>query len=302
MPRMLIETARLLLRNLVPEDIPDLVQMWTDVEVTRFLGGPRQAGWLEANFAEEARAADPPLYDQWPVIEKASGKLVGYCGLIDKEIEGRAEIELVYAFLPSAWGKGYASEIARALREHGVQRLRLPRLVALIEPENQASVHVAEAAGFHFERSVRRPAGLMHLYVHEPPHAAAHAGQKEQRMSVKHAHEVPASKVAAGQDTTIQVLISAQEGPNFALRRFSMQPGGGMPPHTNAVEHEQYVLRGRARVGIAGQMHEVVAGDVVLIPAGAVHSYENIGEEPFEFLCIVPNQEDRITIVDAASC
>jgi ribosomal-protein-alanine N-acetyltransferase len=175
MPRIRIETARLLLRNLMPEDIPDLVQMWTDAEVTRFLGGPREAGWLEANFAEEARAADPPLHDQWPVIEKASGQLVGYCGLIEKEIEERAEIELVYAFLPSAWGKGYASEMAQALREHGVQRLHLRRLVALIEPENEASVHVAEAAGFHFERSVRRPAGMMRLYAYEPPPQAVHA-------------------------------------------------------------------------------------------------------------------------------
>ena len=65
-------------------------------------------------------------------------------------------------------------------------------------------------------------------------------------MSVKHANDVEAKDVAAGKDTTIQVLISSQEGPNFALRRFTMQKGGGMPRHTNTVEHEQYVLRGQA--------------------------------------------------------
>jgi quercetin dioxygenase-like cupin family protein len=42
----------------------------------------------------------------------------------------------------------------------------------------------------------------------------------------------------------------------------------------------------------------VKTGDVVFIPGGAIHSYQNIGEEPFEFLCIVPNKEDKITIVD----
>lgn len=121
-------------------------------------------------------------------------------------------------------------------------------------------------------------------------------------MSVKHAHDVDARDVVAGRDTTIQVLISAREGPNFALRRFTMEKGGGMPRHTNTVEHEQYVLRGRARISIGAEIFEVGSGDVVFIPEGVVHSYENLGEEPFEFLCIIPNKEDKITIVDEASC
>jgi quercetin dioxygenase-like cupin family protein len=121
-------------------------------------------------------------------------------------------------------------------------------------------------------------------------------------MTVKHVSDVEAKNVSAGKDTKIQVLISSQEGPNFALRKFSMLPGGGMPRHTNTVEHEQYVLRGHAKIGIGDEIHEVKAGDVVFIPDGTVHFYENIGEEPFEFLCIIPNKEDKITIVDEASC
>jgi len=117
-------------------------------------------------------------------------------------------------------------------------------------------------------------------------------------MTVKHATDVEAKNVAAGKDTTIQVLISSQEGPNFALRKFSMQPGGGMPRHTNTLEHEQYVLRGEATITIDDETHQVKTGDVVFIPEGVIHSYENIGGEPFEFLCIIPNKEDNITIVD----
>lgn len=117
-------------------------------------------------------------------------------------------------------------------------------------------------------------------------------------MPVKHSKDVEARNVAAGKDTTIQVLISSQEAPNFALRKFSMQKGGGMPRHTNTVEHEQYVLRGEATITIGDAAHDVKTGDVVFIPEGAVHSYQNTGEEPFEFLCIIPNKEDRITIVD----
>lgn len=117
-------------------------------------------------------------------------------------------------------------------------------------------------------------------------------------MPVKHADNVEAREVTSGNDTTIQVLISSQEGPNFALRRFTMQKGGGMPRHTNIVEHEQYVLRGQARVTIDDETFDVKPGNVLFIPGGAIHSYRNTGDEPFEFLCIVPNKEDKITIVE----
>jgi len=117
-------------------------------------------------------------------------------------------------------------------------------------------------------------------------------------MSVRHARDVETQAVKAGDRTTIQVLVSSEEGPNFALRRFTMAPGGGMLEHTNTVEHEQYVLQGRANIGIGEDVHEVRAGDVVFIPEGVPHWYQNIGEEDFVFLCIVPNKEDVIEILD----
>ena len=121
-------------------------------------------------------------------------------------------------------------------------------------------------------------------------------------MSVKSAHDVTAEPVGAGQGTTRQVLIGPDEGPHFALRRFIMEPGGGMPRHTNTVEHEQYVLRGRARIGIGEDVIEVAADDVVFIPAGTPHWYQALGEEPFEFLCVVPNGPDRIEVLGDAGC
>jgi len=116
-------------------------------------------------------------------------------------------------------------------------------------------------------------------------------------MSVKHANVIPVEPVKAGDKTTIQVLISSQEGPNFAMRRFVMQPGGGMPNHTNTVEHEQYVLRGHARIGIGDEVFDVQAGDMVFIPEGVPHWYQNVGEENFEFLCMIPNKPDEIRII-----
>lgn len=123
-------------------------------------------------------------------------------------------------------------------------------------------------------------------------------------MSVKRADAVPAEVVKAGTGTTRQVLIGPDEGPNFALRRFTIQPGGGMPRHTNTVEHEQFVLRGSASVTLGDEHRRVSAGDVVFIPAGMPHSYRTEGDEPFEFLCIVPNQPDVIELMgdDAPGC
>jgi len=116
-------------------------------------------------------------------------------------------------------------------------------------------------------------------------------------MSVRKADSLPAEEVKAGSGTVRQILIGPEEGPNFALRRFIMQPGGGMPRHTNTVEHEQYVLRGAARITLGDETHHVKAGDVVFIPAGEPHSYQAEGDEPFEFLCVVPNQADVIQLV-----
>lgn len=116
-------------------------------------------------------------------------------------------------------------------------------------------------------------------------------------MAVKHGKDVPAHVVKDGDSTTMQILISAQEGPHFAMRRFVMEPGGGMPNHTNTVEHEQYVLQGHAMIGIGEEQFDVKAGDVVFIPEGVPHWYQNIGEENFEFLCLIPNQPDEIKVI-----
>lgn len=116
---------------------------------------------------------------------------------------------------------------------------------------------------------------------------------------VKGAAAVEAREVRAGTATRSQVLIGEEDGaPNFAMRRFIMGEGGGMPRHTNEVEHEQYVLKGRARVSIGEQVFEVGADDVLFIPAKTPHHYEVL-EAPFEFLCVVPHGPDRIRILDA---
>jgi quercetin dioxygenase-like cupin family protein len=112
-------------------------------------------------------------------------------------------------------------------------------------------------------------------------------------MSIRNSKNIPSTPVSIGEGVTKTVLISDKEGPNFAMRKFTLQPGGSMPLHINLVEHEQYVLNGRARLVINDEVHEVKSDDVIFIPAKVPHSYETIGDIPFEFLCVVPNKHDE---------
>ena len=120
----------------------------------------------------------------------------------------------------------------------------------------------------------------------------------DKNVIVKRAADFPIEPVGAGSGTARQILIGPDDAPNFAMRRFIMEPGGGMPRHTNTVEHEQYVLRGRAQIGIGDEEFVVQQGDIVFIPQGIPHWYKAEGDEPFEFLCLVPNLPDTIEILD----
>ena len=101
----------------------------------------------------------------------------------------------------------------------------------------------------------------------------------------------------AGNGVSRQMLIGPEEGPNFAMRKLVIEPGGGIPAHTGGAEHEQYVLGGRAKVGIGARVYEVEEGDVVFIPSGEPHWYEAHGEEPFELLSVVPNRDNEMVFV-----
>lgn len=137
-------------------DVRFLVELWSDPEVTRYLGGPRDRGWLKTVFEETAQDPYAEEYDLWPVVERETGEVVGHCGLLEKEVEGELEVELTYVLAVSAWGKGYAAEIGEALKRQAFEERGIERLIALIEPENAASERVAVKVGMRFEREVVR--------------------------------------------------------------------------------------------------------------------------------------------------
>ena len=156
---MILATERLLLRPIEPADVPHLIEMWTDPHVTKYLGGPRDVQFLKKHFQADLRNANPPKFDQWPVIEKSTNERVGYCGLLDKKVDGKTQIELVYVFHRAAWGKGYATEISRMLKCHAFKRLEVPHLIALIDPQNVPSERVAAKLGMRFSQKTTRPGG-----------------------------------------------------------------------------------------------------------------------------------------------
>ncbi|MBW6487787.1 cupin domain-containing protein [Sulfurimonas sp.] len=113
----------------------------------------------------------------------------------------------------------------------------------------------------------------------------------------KEINSIEAVPQKSGKGVFMKMLLSPDESPNFAMRNFTIEAGGHMPLHTNSVEHEQYVLSGRALVQIGDETFEAKAGDILLIPAGLSHSYKTLGSEAYSFLCLVPNSEDSVVLI-----
>ncbi len=117
---------------------------------------------------------------------------------------------------------------------------------------------------------------------------------------ISSASEVEATPIGAAKGTSMQVLIPPSAAENFIMRRIVIKAGGSMPNHTNSVEHEQYVLAGSAEVGIGDKVYHIKQDDVLLIPAGVPHWYRASAEEDYIFICLIPNKEDIIALVDKA--
>lgn len=116
---------------------------------------------------------------------------------------------------------------------------------------------------------------------------------------IRKADEITYETVDAADGLRRGVLISDEHGaPNFAIRRFELEPGAEVPKHTNAVEHEQYVLSGTYTVGIEDEEYILEPGDSLLIPSGVVHWYRNNTDTPGAFLCAVPNGDDEINLAE----
>lgn len=108
---------------------------------------------------------------------------------------------------------------------------------------------------------------------------------------VVHYSEVPAQVFGPeAPGTTIRWLIDDEHdgAPIYALRMIEIAPGGHTPRHSHPYEHENFVVEGQGRVWVNGGWRAVRAGDVIFVPGGMEHVYENTGDTPFKFLCGIP--------------
>ncbi len=114
---------------------------------------------------------------------------------------------------------------------------------------------------------------------------------------IRASNSVEAIDVPRSRGTTLQVLLGPESGvPNFITRQFTVEPGGRIPCHRHdTIEHAQVVLAGAMVISLDGRESEVSTGDSVFIPAGCSHWYENRGEVPVRFLCVIPRTEDYQT-------
>ncbi|MGF1547560.1 MAG: GNAT family N-acetyltransferase [Thiotrichales bacterium] len=87
-------------------------------------------------------------YGQWAVIAKASGRLIGYCGLSHAAVEGADEVEIGYRLARDQWGKGLASEAARGVLAQGFDRSDIDSIVGIVASHHHASIRVLERVGF----------------------------------------------------------------------------------------------------------------------------------------------------------
>jgi ribosomal-protein-alanine N-acetyltransferase len=148
-----LETPRLVLRDKQPGDFDFIASLYADTNVMRWIGAgttlPRDE--VEARFARVLAIENEPGHERWDafklVARKADGIAVGQAGMLRCAIDGVPEIEIGWWLAPFAWGHGYATEAACALRDFAFGELRLDHLSVVLQPENTRSVAVARRIG-----------------------------------------------------------------------------------------------------------------------------------------------------------
>ena len=158
---ILLETERLVLRRVTLSDLDDMTRLNRDPEVMRYIGDG--AVWTRAQSEARIRRIQKvytifPGLGLWIGEEKNERRFVGAYALI--YIPNTVEVEVGYRLCKSAWGRGLATEGARALVRYGLVELGLDRVVGLTHPGNDASKQVLMKAGL-------APCGIGHYYGKE---------------------------------------------------------------------------------------------------------------------------------------
>ena len=149
-------TARLILRELNADDAAFILQLLNEPAWLRFIG---DRGIRSLDAARDYILQGPMAmyrrhgFGLWLVERREGNVPVGICGLIKRD--SLEDVDLGFAFLSSYWRQGYAFESAVGTISYGKNDLQLPKIVAVVSPDNEGSVRLLEKLGFSFERVVR---------------------------------------------------------------------------------------------------------------------------------------------------
>ncbi len=147
--KIICETERLILRESIIDDAPDLFEMNSDTEVLKYTG---DAAFRSVEETEELirnyRDYEKYGYGRWTTIVKATNEVIGFCGL--KYLEDIYETDLGYRWKKKHWGKGYATEAGSACLQYGFDKLNLKQVIAQVLKDNGASIRVLEKLGMKY--------------------------------------------------------------------------------------------------------------------------------------------------------
>jgi RimJ/RimL family protein N-acetyltransferase len=147
-----IETPRLLLRPLGPDDFESAFALWNEPQVYRFISGkPSSREDIWRGLLRHVGQWQIKGFGYWAAVEKTSDNVIGECGFGDFRREmtvAMDEPEMGWAFASAHHGKGFATEALRVLAAWGDAHLGVAKTACIIAPENAASIRVAEKLGF----------------------------------------------------------------------------------------------------------------------------------------------------------
>jgi RimJ/RimL family protein N-acetyltransferase len=133
-----------------PRDAAELFHTVGDPEVMKYWLGGADPAPLQTEQRIEAfdRHWTTHGFGDYAVVEKATGAIIGFAGL--HTIANMPDVNLGYAFRKNHWRQGYGTEVCRALLHHGFHTLNFPEIIAVIWPENAASIALAVKLGMKF--------------------------------------------------------------------------------------------------------------------------------------------------------
>ena len=159
----ILQTSRLLLRELTPQDADALALVISDPETMRYYPAPCDRAGIEQWIERNRRRYQDHGVGLWAMeLKKAQDtdvqndvqKIIGDCGIILQEVEGERLYEIGYHLRRDLWGQGLATEAAIACRDWAFAHLKADRLISLIRPQNLPSCRVAERVGMTIWKEV----------------------------------------------------------------------------------------------------------------------------------------------------